>query len=219
MEHCKISKLLNDSTVSKFVTKNWLKVKDLSSGQNSANKNIRFKTSMLRSHLCDYSDAYIFVKEIIFVTDTNAANGRNKKLVFKNDGPFRLCITKINNTLVDNPEDLDIVMSMYKLLEYSDNYSMTSESLWNYYRDEINDDENENDDNGNKINNNKTTASKSFHYKTKIIGSTPDNASRLNGEVVVPLKYLSNFWRSLDLPLINCEIELNLSWSKRMYNI
>ena len=89
---------------------------------------------------------------------------------------------------------------------------MTSGRLWNYYRDEINDDENENDDNGNKINNIKTTASKSFKYKTKITGTTPDNASRLNAEVVVPVKYLSNFWRSPDLPLINCEIEPDLRW-------
>ena len=87
---------------------------------------------------------------------------------------------------------------------------MTSGSLWNYYRDEINDAENENDDNRNKINNNKTTASKSFKYKTKIIGSTLDNVNRLNAEVVAPFKYLGSFWRSLDLPLINCEIEFDL---------
>ena len=92
---------------------------------------------------------------------------------------------------------------------------MTTGRLWNYYRDEINDDENENDDNGNKINNNKTTASRSFKYKTKITGSTPDNASRLNAKVVVPVKYSSNFWRSLDLPLINCEIEPDLRWERK----
>ena len=80
-------------------------------------------------------------------------------------------------------------MPMYNLLEYSGNCSMTSGSLWNYYRDEINDDENENDDNGNKINNSKATTSQSFKYKTKIIGSAPNNASSLNTEVVFPLKY------------------------------
>ena len=168
---------------------------------------------MLRSYLCDYSDAYTVIKAIIFVTGTNDANKRNEKLV-KTNASFRSCITKINNIFVDNAEDLDIVMPMYNLLEYSDNYSMTSGSLWNYYRDEINDDEYENDDNGNKINNNETTTSKSFKYKTKVIGSTPNNASRLNAEVVVLLKYLSNFWRSLDLPLINCEIELDIRWEK-----
>ena len=84
-------------------------------------------------------------------------------------------------------------MPMYNLLEYCDNYSMTLESLWNYCRDEINDDEIENDNNLNKINNNKTTTSKSFKYKTKIIERTPNNTSRLNAKVVVPLKYFSNF--------------------------
>ena len=78
----------------------------------------------------------------------------------------------------------------------------------------MNYDENENDANGNKVNNNKTVTSKSFKYKTKIIRSTPNNGNRLNAEVVVPWKYLSNFWRSLDLPLIKYEIELDLSWSR-----
>ena len=87
---------------------------------------------------------------------------------------------------------------------------MTSGSLWSCYRDQINDDENENDDNGNKINKNKTTRSKSVKCKTEITGSTPGNARRLKAEVIVSLKYLGNFWRSLDLPFINCEIELEL---------
>ena len=95
---------------------------------------------MLRSYLCDYSDACIVVKERISVTGTNDANRRNKKLTFKNNSPFRSCMKKISNTFVDSAEDIDIVMPMYNLLEYSDNYSMTSRSLWNYYRDEINDD-------------------------------------------------------------------------------
>ena len=95
-------------------------------------------------------------------------------------------------------------MPMYNLLKYSDNYSTTSASLWNYYRDEINDNENENDANQNMVNNNKTRTSKSFKYKTKIIGSTPNNGNRLNAEVIVPLKFSCSFWRSFDLPLINC---------------
>ena len=115
---------------------------------------------------------------------------------------------KINNTFVDNGEDLDIVMAMYNLLEYSNNYSMTFGSLWNYYRDEVNDPANEIDDNDNKINNNKTITSKSYEYKIKIIESTPNNNTILNAAVVVPLNYLSNFCRSLDLPLISCEIGL-----------
>ena len=106
-------------------------------------------------------------------------------------------------------------MPMYNLLEYSDNYSITSGSLWNFYRDEINYSANENNDANNyRINNNKSTTSKSFEYKTKIIRRTPNDNNVLDAEVVVPLKYLSNFWRSLDLPLINCQIELDLSLSR-----
>ena len=90
---------------------------------------------------------------------------------------------------------------------------MTSGSLWNSYRDEVKYSANEIDDNDNQINSNKTTTSKYFEYKTKIIGSTPNI---LDKEVVVQLKYVSNFWRFLDLPLINCEIELDLSWSENI---
>ena len=105
-------------------------------------------------------------------------------------------------------------MPMYHLLEYSDDYFMTSGSLWNYYRDESHNDANENAANADnyKININKTTTSRSFEYKTKITGKTP--AGRLDTEVVVPLKYLSTFWRSLDLPSINFEIGLDFSRSK-----
>ena len=93
---------------------------------------------MLRSHLC--------VKRAINVTATNAANRRHKMLTFNDNATFISCISKINNTFIDNAEDLDIVMSMYNLLEYSDNYCMTSESLWSYYRDEVNDSANGNND-------------------------------------------------------------------------
>ena len=100
-------------------------------------------------------------------------------------------------------------------MEYNDNYSKMSWSLLNYYRDEANDSANENYDANNYwINKNKTVINKSFKYKKKVIENTSDNNNRLNPEVGSPLKYLSNFWRSLDLPLINCEIELDLSWSR-----
>ena len=88
---------------------------------------------------------------------------------------------------------------------------MTSGSFWNYYRYGINDDADENNAANNEINNNKTITSKSFEYKIKLIGSKPDDNNIIDTEVVLPLKYLSNFWRSLDLALINCEIELDLS--------
>ena len=105
-------------------------------------------------------------------------------------------------------------MSMYNLPEHSDNYFMTG-SLWNYYRDEVNNTANKNDAAGNWIDYKKTITSKSFEYKTKVIGSTSAANSRLKAEVVVPLKYLSNVWRSLDLHLINFEIELDLTWSRK----
>ena len=126
----------------------------------------------------------------------------NKKLISP-------CISKINKTFVDNAEDLNIVVTMYILLEYSENYSMTPESLWNSYRNKINDDV---DKNGasNSINNNKKIISKSFEYRAKIIGRTPDDNNTLDTEAVVLLKYLSKFWRFLDLPLIDCEIEFDL---------
>ena len=138
----------------------WIEVNDLSSGQYSARKIIRFTTSMLRSNLCDYSDTYIIVKGRISVRDTNDVNRRYKNLTSKNNAPFRWCITNINNTFIDNAEDLDIVIPIYNLLEYSDNYSMTSGSLWNYYKDEINDDAKWNNNNNRK--NNKITTSKPF---------------------------------------------------------
>ena len=131
-----------DSTLSKFLTKKWIEVYDLSSGQNSVNKNIRFKTSMLTSYLCDYSEAYIVVKETIIVEGDNDDTKRNKKLTFKNNAPFRSCISITHN--LDNVEDLYIVMLTYSLSEYSDDCYMTSGSLGNYYRDEANNDANEN---------------------------------------------------------------------------
>ena len=105
---------------------------------------------------------------------------------------------------------------MYNLLEYSDNYSMISRSLWNYFRDEINDDENEhnNNNNNNRLNNNEVITSKDFEYNAKLVGSTQNNNSILGADVDVPLKHLSNFRRSLDLPFIKCEIELDLKWKR-----
>ena len=134
---------------------------------------------MLRSDLCDYSDACIVVKERISVTDTNIAKKRNKKLTFRNNATFRSHITKTNNTFIDNAEDFDIVITMYNLLEHNNNYSMISESLGNFYRDEANDDANESNCVVNySINNTKTTTNKSFEYKPKIKGSTADNNRR-----------------------------------------
>ena len=128
MEYKKIANLLNDesSKPSKFRTKNWVEINDDVRGVCSPNKQIRFKTSMLRSSLCDYSDAYILGKGNISVSnnaaDGAAANTTNKKVIFKNCAPFTNCISKINNTQIDNAEYIDIVMPMHNLIEYSDNY-------------------------------------------------------------------------------------------------
>ena len=125
MEYQKITKLLGSTLdkVPRFITKKWIEVYDQSGGTYNANKQIRFKTSMLRSDLCDYSDACILVKGKIIVAKgfNNDANNNayDKKLFLKNNVPFILCISKINGELIENAEDLDIVMSMYNLHEYS----------------------------------------------------------------------------------------------------
>ena len=126
---------------------------------------------MLRSDLYDYSDAYIVVKGDITLTKINGrgiTDIRNRFLAFKNNAPFTNCISKINNVLIDNAEDLDIVTPMYNLLEYSKNYRKTTRSLWNYYRDEPN----------NLLLNNYNADlipnSESFKYKSSITGKTSD---------------------------------------------
>ena len=126
--------------VPRFITKKWLEVHDQPGSTEDRYKPsrwIRFKASMFRSDLYDFSDAYIVGKGTITVTDPNDVN-YNKKFALKTNALFTSCISKINNTLTDNAEDLDIVMPMYILLEYSKNYRKTTESLWNYYRDEPN---------------------------------------------------------------------------------
>ena len=141
MENHKISKLLDNSTASKFLTTKFIDINDLLTGQYSVNKNIRFKTPTLRSDLCDYSNAYIVVKGTVYLL-ASAANENNKvekDIVLKNNAPFKSCISKIKNTVIDNAKDLNIVMPMYDLLEYSENCSMTSGRLWNYYSNKIDD--------------------------------------------------------------------------------
>ena len=87
---------------------------------------------MLRSDLCSFRDAYIFVKETITVAGESNSSTKNRSLACKNNAPFISCISKFNNTLTDNAEDLEFVISMYNLIEYSNNYSKTTGSLWNY---------------------------------------------------------------------------------------
>ena len=160
---------------------------------------------MLRSNLCDYADSYILVKSTITITGegdnaaAERADERDKGATFKNCAPFTKCISRINNTDIDNAHDIDIAMPMYNLIEYSDNYSKTSGSLWQYYKDDPYDN---------------LANSESFKSKVKTTGKTPNNGNTKDVEIIVPLKYLSNFWRTLEMPLINCEVNLILTWSK-----
>ena len=210
----------------KFVTREYVRVTSLSNTYNE-NKSIRFKTPMLRSNLCDYSDAYILVKDTITVTAPGANNGannirdkRNRPLILKNNAPFVSCITRINGELIEDADYLDIVVSMYNLLEYSKNYRKTIGSLYNYYRDELSDDADDNN-----FDNIKVVNSNTFKYKNKIIGNTYDVDAGAQGydvnkngtqevELAIPLKYLGNFWRALNIPLISCEVSLELKWDK-----
>ena len=122
---------------------------------------------MLRSDLCDYADAYILVNGTITVAGNQPRGRRTRPLILKNNAPFVSCITRINNELIKDADDLDIVMPMYILLEYSKNYRKTIGSLYNYYRDELNDDANLNN-----FANNNVVSSISFQYKNEIIGNT-----------------------------------------------
>ena len=135
MEYQKIANLIDDisNQPSKFRTKNWVEINDESRRAYIVNSQIKFKTTMLKSSLCDYSDAYIFVKGSISVNNTAATgaavNNTNKEVIFKNCAPFTNCISEINNMQIDNAKDIDIVLSMYNLIEYSDNYTKTTGSF------------------------------------------------------------------------------------------
>ena len=154
----------------------------------------------------------MWIKGTITVTKPNNSVNFGRRLTLQNNAPFISCISKINGELVENVEDLDIVMPMYNLLEYSKNYGKTSGSFFNYYRDEPKE---HTIGVGNYAVNISIRNSKSFDYKAKIIGSLAAGELEKDVEIAIPLKYLDNFWRSLDTPLINCEITLILSWYKK----
>ena len=229
MEYDKINNLLlsedyESEKLSKFVTGEYVIVNSLPNTYNEI-KSIRFKTPMLRSNLCDYSDAYILVKGTITVNGiVNGAENeilrKNRPLILKNKAPFVSCMTKINNEFIEDADDLYIVMSMYNLLEYSKNYRKTIGTLYNYYRDELSD-----DNNPNNFPNTNVVHSNTFKYKNKITGNTynvAEGAAGHNGnregkqevELAIPLKYLGNFWRALKIALISCELFLDLKWNQ-----
>ena len=204
MESQKIINLLdsNDSKSQKFATKRWYIINDQNTGGNDPYGNgddgttIKFETKVIKPNLCDYSDAYILV------TGNIQNKPANFVVAFKNCALFRTCDVTVNDEHIEKAEDLDIVMPMYNLLEYSDNYQDSTGSLYQFKRDEPP------DDNANVANN--TT---SLVYKSKVISGTDDNNVN-NVKLVVPLKYISNFFRSLEMPLVNCKIDLELTWHK-----
>ena len=163
LEYQRIADLLGNvlNQPSKFKTKNWVQINDESRGTYTGNS-IKFKTAMLRSNLCDYADAYILLNGTGDGDDHAAkrTDKRDKGVIFKNCAPFTKCISRINNTEIDNAKDIDIVMPMCNLIEYSDDYSKTSGSLWPYYKDDPN------DNLGN---------SELFKSKVKLTGKTPNN--------------------------------------------
>ena len=224
MEYDKINNLVGSESenLSKFVTREYVSFNSLSNTYNE-NKSIRFKTPMLRSDLCDYADAYILVNGTITVTAAAGSNNirykKNRKLILRNNAPFVSCISRINSELIEDADDLDIVMPMYNLLEYSKSYRKTIGSLYNYYRDELTNDNNNNFVNRNVVNSN------TFKYKNKIIDNTYNVDAAAAGydankngtqevEIAIPLKYLGNFWRALNMPLISCEVSLELKCNK-----
>ena len=128
-------------------------------------------------------------------------------LIFKNNAPFINCTTKINGIKIDNAEDLDVVIPNVQFIEYSKNYKKTTGGSWNYYKDEPNS-STDNDNITHSILNSKT-----FDYKADFIGSvTNNNLTKNDVKIVIPLKHLSNFRKNLNIPLINCEVELILTW-------
>ena len=208
MENQKIINLLDkiDTDSKHFATKKWHIINDENNANYGVNKDTgadnpdtnKYDTRVLKPNLCDYAEAYILVDDTIRATnDVNAS-----RLALKNCAPFTKFNLEINDEHVDTAENLDIVMPMYNLIEYSDNYQDSSATLYQYKRDEPPDN------------------SDSFKYKIKLLGNATEVAGnaagvrRLNVKVVVPLKYLSNFFRSLEMPLINCKIKLNLTWKK-----
>ena len=213
MENQKIISLLDkiDTDSKHFATKKWYIINDENNTNYAVNKDtgennsdtIKYNTRVLKPNLCDYAEAYILVDGTIRAAAVDA----NARLALKNCAPFTKCNLEINDEHVDTAENLDIVMPMYNLIEYSDNYQDSSATLCQYKQDQPPD----------ALANNLTRDnSNSFKYKVELLGDPVHAGSiaRRTVKVVVPLKYLSNFFRSLEMPLINCKIKLNLTWKK-----
>ena len=218
MENQKIINLLDkiDTDSKHFATKKWYIINDENNTNYGVNKDtgennpdtIKYDTRVLKPNLCDYAEAYILVD--CTIRATNAVNPT--RLAFKNCAPFTKCNLEINDEHVDTAENLDIVMPMYNLIEYSDNYQDSSATLYKYKRHEPPEDD--------AVADLTADNSDSFKYKIKLLGNVTEVAGnaagvrRLNVKIVVPLKYLSTFFRSLETPLINCKTKLNLTWKR-----
>ena len=221
MESQKMINLLHkiDTDSKHFATKKWYIIHDENNTNYGVDKDtgannpdtIKYDTRVLKPNLCHYAEVYILVDGTIRADAAVNAT----RLVFKHCAPFIKCNLEINDEHVDTAENLDIVMPMYNLIEYSDNYRDSPATLYQYKRDEPPEDDAVADL---TVNN-----SDSFKYKIKLLGNVTEVAGnaagvrRLNVKIVVPLKYLSNFFRSLEMPLINCKIKLDLTWKKNVY--
>ena len=226
MESQKIINLLDhkDEDDPRFETRKWYIVNDHNNGNYSQGDDVRsivkFDTEIVRPFLYDYSDAYILVTGNIKVENGNDAT----RVAIKNCHPFTRASFKLNNEQVDTADNLDLTMNLYNMLEYSDNYADTAGSLHQYKRPQPR------DANGNAVN--LATTLSSFKYQSGLVQkqlATPnsenvpanidsnfDNAHRIwkNIKILVPLKYISNFFRNLELPLINTKSYMELNWTK-----
>ena len=181
------------------MTRKWNVVNGNSKANYNGPNEITCNTEVLKSSLCDYSDAYILV-----IADITIIGHQEPQVAFRNFAPYTKCIAKNDGTTIDDAEYLDLDMPMYSLLEYSSNYSETTVSLWFYSKDKVT---NINADIANNIN------FKSFMYKAKLLEDTiadGNNWILRSVTIAVPLKYLSNFCRSLEIPLVNWKLELKL---------
>ena len=214
MENQKIINLLDkiDTNSKHFATKKWYIINDENNTNYGKNKDtgadnpdtIKYDTRALKPNLCDYAEAYILINGTIRATSADA----NTRLALKDCAPFTKCNLEINDEHVDTAGNLDITMPMYNLIEYSDNYQDSSATLYQYKRDEPPEDD--------AVADLTADNSSSLKYKISLLDNpvVANNIARINVKVVIPLKYLSNFFRSLEMPLLNCKIKLNLTWKK-----
>ena len=214
MENQKIINLLDktDTDSKYFATKKWYIINDENNTNYGVNKDtgadnpdtIKYDTRVLKPNLCDYAEAYILIDGTIRAAAANV----NTRLALKNCAPSTKCNSEINDEHIDTAENLDITMPMYNLIEYSDNYQDSPATLYQYKRDEPPE--------GDAVADLTADNSSCFKYKVSLLGNPviDGNIKKRSVKVVVPLKYSSNFFRSLEMPLSNCKIKLNLTWKK-----